>query len=180
MSGRPSRPRTATGAVFPHAAAFAVAARVIPAAADLADRPARLVAPGARADLAAAGAGAWPRCQARHRWHTPPPSPRNSGLPARPQTAHAGMARAAEPRAISSAASRPATGGAPAAQRCGIGGQRVRELPQGLPARGDRIDRGLDHRRGQRRVRRRHRRDYLLPAAARARPAAQRPGQLVP
>jgi hypothetical protein len=58
-------------------------------------------------------------CQARHRWHTPPPSPRNSGLPARPQTVHAGMARAAEPQVISSAASRPATGGAPAASAPG-------------------------------------------------------------
>ena len=57
MPGWPSRPRTATGAVFPHAAAFAVAARVIPAAADLADRPAMLVEPGRRPGLAAAGAG---------------------------------------------------------------------------------------------------------------------------
>ena len=58
-------------------------------------------------------------CQFRHRWHTPPPVPRNSGLPVRPQTAHAGGARAVEPRAISSAASRPASGGAPTASAAG-------------------------------------------------------------
>jgi len=32
-------------------------------------------------------------------------------------------------------------------QRPGISSQRVREPPQGLPARGDRVDRVLDHRR---------------------------------
>ena len=58
-------------------------------------------------------------CQARHRWQTPPPSPRNSGLPVRPQAAHAGMASVPEPRAMSSAASLPATGGAPAARASG-------------------------------------------------------------
>jgi hypothetical protein len=53
-------------------------------------------------------------CQARHRWHTPvPPSPRNSGLPVRPQAAHDGTAIVADPRAASSAASFPAAGGAP-------------------------------------------------------------------
>lgn len=113
MSGCPSRARAAIGATFPHrphgrwrrgssrrrqtsqtgwpALSWPAAGRTLPQ-----------VAQG----LAT--------CQARHRWHTPPPSPRNSGLPARPQTAHAGTARVAEPRAISSAASRPAAGGAPA------------------------------------------------------------------
>jgi len=58
-------------------------------------------------------------CQFRHRWHTPPPVPRNSGFPVRPHTAHAGVARVAEPRAISSAARRPASGGAPEASAPG-------------------------------------------------------------
>jgi len=58
-------------------------------------------------------------CQFRHRWHTPPPGLRNSGLPVRPQTAHAGGVMAVEPRAISSAASRPASGGAPEASAAG-------------------------------------------------------------
>ena len=126
-----------------------MAARVIPAAADLADRLAVLAGPARRPVLPQAAQGR-ASCQVRHRWHTPaPPSPRNSGLPDRPQTAHAGTVTVAEPRAASSAASRPATGGAPALSAAGIGGQRVREVPQGLPARGGRVDRGRDHRAGQ-------------------------------
>src|SRR5207237_218584 len=45
------------GRGLPARCAFAVAARVIPATADLANRPAVLVEPGCRLDLAAGGAG---------------------------------------------------------------------------------------------------------------------------
>ena len=113
MPGCPSRPRTATGAVFPHAPhsrwrrGSSRRRQTSHTALPCSSNPAAgLALPQLAQGLAS--------CQERHRWHTPPPSPRNSGLPARPQTVHAGMARAAEPRPISSRASRPATGGAPA------------------------------------------------------------------
>ena len=48
-----------------------------------------------------------------------PPALRNSGFPVRAQTAHAGRVRAVDPRATSSAASRPASGGAPMASAPG-------------------------------------------------------------
>jgi hypothetical protein len=118
MSGLPSRPRTATGAVvpqFPQARWRAGPLRRRHGSQTgwpSASRPETgLTLP----QLVHAAAS----CQFRHRWHTPPPAPRNSGLPVRPQTAHAGGVRAVEPRAISSAASRPASGGAPEVSAAG-------------------------------------------------------------
>jgi hypothetical protein len=52
------------------------------------------------------------RTRAVHALHIPPPDVRNSGLPSRPHRAQAGTART-EPQAMSSAASLPASGGAP-------------------------------------------------------------------
>ena len=51
--------------------------------------------------------------RAAHGLHMAPAAVRVSGIPARPQRAQAGGVSAADPRAISSPASRPATGGAP-------------------------------------------------------------------
>ena len=102
----------------PARAAFAVAARVIPAAADLAYRPAVLVEPGRRPGLAAAGAGPGQLPGA-----APLAYPAAVTAEQRPAGPPADRARrdgqAAEPRPISSVASRPATGGAPAVSAAG-------------------------------------------------------------
>jgi hypothetical protein len=72
-------------------------------------------------------------CQARHLWQAPPPSLRNSGRPVRPQATHAATARAAEPRLISSAASLPATGGAPQASAAGSAARALASWSSACP-----------------------------------------------
>ena len=80
MPARPPRPRTATGAVFPHVAhsrwrrGLSRRRQTSQTALPCSSNPAAgLTLPQVAQGLAT--------CQARHRWHTPPPSPRNSGLP---------------------------------------------------------------------------------------------------
>lgn len=131
MSGRLPRLRTAIGAVLPQ------------------DPQRRLARPVRRRQTSHKG---WPAavrmatgltllqplqgsasCQTRHLWQAPPPSPRNSGFPVRPQDAHAGTARA-EPRLISSAASLPATGGAPLESAPGSAASAVASWSSACPA----------------------------------------------
>jgi hypothetical protein len=117
MSGWPPRARTATGAVLPQLPHRRLARPVRRRHTSQSGSPAEArTATGLILPQAPQGSAS---CQARHRWQTPPPWPRNSGRPVRPQAPHAGTARVAEPRAISSAASLPATGGAPAASAPG-------------------------------------------------------------
>ena len=179
MSGCPSRPRTATGAVFPHVPhsrwrrGSSRRRQTSQTAWPCSSNPAA----GLTLPQVAQGR---PAARTRHRWHTPPPSPRNSGLPARPQTAHAGTARVAEPRAISSAASRPATGGAPAVSAAGSAASASASCRRACPPGATASTAASITAAGSDGSAADDRRDYLLPAAARARPAAQRPGQLVP
>ena len=147
MSGRPPRARTAIGAVLPQDPHWRLprplrrrqtSHRGCP--------PAVRVATGLTLPQPLQGSAS---CQARQRWQTPPSSLRNSGFPVRPHAAHAGTARVAEPRAISSVR---ATGGAPAASAPGSAASRS-QLEQRLPARGHRPGCGFDHRPGQRALR---------------------------
>ncbi|MGH3196777.1 MAG: hypothetical protein ACRDNT_12750 [Streptosporangiaceae bacterium] len=74
--------------------------------------------------------------RAAHGLHMAPASVRVSGAPARPQQAQAGVASEAGPRAISSATSRPVTGGAPAARAPGSAASAAARLRKaaGWPA----------------------------------------------
>ncbi len=72
-------------------------------------------------------------CQARQRWQTPPPSPRVSGLPVRPQRAQRGTVRTVEPQAISSIVSRPAIGGAPSCSASGPAASARSRCPSACP-----------------------------------------------
>ena len=75
----------------------------------------------------------------------PPPAVRNSGLPSRPQRAQAGIVRETEPRAMSSAASLPATGGAPCRSMPGAAGSAANTTrePRGNPGSGGSVGGGL-------------------------------------
>ena len=131
MSGAPSRPRSAIGAVLPQRPQVRSArpqwrrhsSQIGPPAASRAatglSRPQLLQAPA--------------RCQARQRWQTPAPSPRVEGLPVRPQRPQRGTVRTAEPQAISSIVSLPAIGGAPSCSASGPPASARSRCPSACP-----------------------------------------------